>query len=327
MSKASAKRVSVFIPTYNGAETIAETIEAVLDQKLPAGYQLEFIIIDSGSSDSTIEIIKRYPTLSLVQIPNSEFSHGGTRQRAAEMTGGEFILFLSQDATPAHRNWLIHMLEPFFLDEKIGCVFGRQIPRPNEAVTIKREVATVFGQFGPEDALIIHRPQILGSDEEAMPSNNFFSDVNSAVRRDLLIGPVPFRKVKYAEDQALARDMFMQGYLKAYAPLGAVWHSNHYSVRKYFYRKFDEFLGLQKSINLKVKPSLRRLLLGWIKPTIADIKFVRKDGDYTKKQKLKWYMLSPLYNIGNRAGEYLAIKYLDNEKMQKKYSLEARSKI
>ena len=38
-------------------------------------------------------------------------------------------------------------------------------------------------------------------------SMHFFSDVNSAVRKSLLVGDVPFKNVKYAEDQSLAEDM------------------------------------------------------------------------------------------------------------------------
>ena len=55
---ARPKYISVFIPTYNGNKYIAESIEAILDQEIPNGYSLELIVIDSGSKDNTVSIIK-----------------------------------------------------------------------------------------------------------------------------------------------------------------------------------------------------------------------------------------------------------------------------
>lgn len=324
MSKASTKYISVFIPTYNGEKYLAESIEAIIHQQLPEGYELELLVTDSGSKDGSLDILKQYQQhLSLTLIPNSEFGHGKTRQKAAETARGEFILFLSQDATPAHYRWIINMIEPFFISDKVGCVFGRQHARPDAAATIKREVNGVFGSIVASDAIVIHRHQSLVDASTTNPINTFFSDVNSAVRRDLLIGDVPFRDLLYAEDQALAEDMQKHGYLKAYAPLGEVWHSNEYTIKEYFKRKFDEYIGLQESLSTVFVPSKRSLLLGWISPTIADYKFIRRDADYSLKSKLLWLAKSPFYNLAMQRGKYQASKYLSDPERRKAISLEA----
>lgn len=327
MSEKKNKFITVFIPTYNGAGNIAQTIEAVVNQELPENYNLELLIIDSGSTDGTLEIIDKYlKHVRLVQIPNKEFSHGGTRSKAAHLAKGEFILFLTQDATPTSYRWLINMIEPFFISERIGCVFGRQIPRPNAPPTIKREVSGVFGGIGAPDSLIIHRHNSLVDNKRTNALNSFFSDVNSAIRKDLLVGEVPFRDVNYAEDQSLAKDMQQKGYLKVYAPLGEVWHSNDYTAREYFRRKFDEYVGLYETVKYPLIASKRSLLLGWIKPTIADWKFVREDSDYSLWSKLVWTIEAPFYNLGLKAGQYFAAKSLSNPKFKEKYSLEKKSR-
>lgn len=327
MSNNSTKFISVFVPTFNGEKYLGECIEAVLNQELPTGYGLELIIIDSGSNDQTLDVLALYKDrLQLIQIPNSEFSHGGTRQRAAEIAKGEFILFLTQDATPTHYRWIINMIEPFFLSDKIGCVFGRQVPRPNAAATIKREVSSVFGGLGAADAIIIHRNRSLVDGVETNALNSFFSDVNSAVRRDLLTGSVPFRDIRYSEDQALAEDMQNKGYYKAYSPGGEVWHSNEYTAKEYFHRKFDEFIGLQESTGYNIPSSKRSLLLGWVRPTLHDWKFIRKDMDYGLWSKIVWFAESPFYNIANKAGMYYAVKSFHDDKARKKLSLENRTK-
>lgn len=325
MSNSSSKLISVFIPTFNGEKYLAETIEAVLAQDLPKGYELELLVTDSGSTDGTLSILEHYrDSLKLTKIPNSEFGHGKTRSQAARKAKGEFVLFLSQDATPTNYRWVISMLEPFFLSDKVGCVFGKQTPRPDVAASIKREVSSVFGAIGAMDSLVIHRDKSLVDEKATNPINTFFSDVNSAARRDLLVGKVPFRDVQYAEDQALAEDMQRAGYMKAYSPLGEVWHSNEYGVRDYYRRKFDEYIGLQESTKLTITPSMRSLLLGWIRPTIADYKFIRRDNDYGPKSKLLWYAKSPFYNVAVQMGKYRALKHFGDRSRREEISLEAR---
>jgi rhamnosyltransferase len=321
----SNKYISVFVPTYNGDQYLEELIHSVLAQQLPEGYSLEFLITDSGSRDNTLAILDKYRGKIIVdQIPNTDFGHGKTRQRAAERAKGEFMLFLSQDATPSHDRWLINMIEPFYLNPRVGCVFGRQRPRRNAAVTIKREVAGVFDPMGGWDSVVISRGKSLVDGLAENAFNNFFSDVNSAVRRDLLLGEVPFRDVAYAEDQALAGDMQSKGYLKAYSPKGEVIHSNEYTAKEYYHRKFDEYLGLQNSTGYVPIKSLRSLVLGWVRPTLADWKYIRHDSEYTMRSKLVWAVESPFYNFGLKAGQYMAAKYATDKRRQDLLSLEKR---
>lgn len=325
MSKNLNKIITVFIPTFNGEKYLTECIKAILSQQMPKGYKLELLIIDSGSKDETIEILNKFADhLRLIEIPNKEFTHGGTRDKAARLAKGEFILFLTQDATPSNDRWLINMVEPFWLNPQVGCVFGRQTPRVDTAPTIKREVATVFGALGSPDSIVIYRPKSLVDGNNTNAINTFFSDANSAVRRDLLIDKVPFRKVHYAEDQALSEDMQKNGYLKAYAPLGEVWHSNEYNAREYYQRKFDEFIGLYDSLGVIHPVTTKELLVGWIRPTLKDYQWINRDHSYSTKRKLFWIVQSPFYNIGATYGKFLASRNTTNMAMRQKISLEGK---
>ncbi len=51
-------KFSIVTPVYNGEKYIAETIESVLSQK--GDFEIEYIIMDGGSDDKTVEIIKKY---------------------------------------------------------------------------------------------------------------------------------------------------------------------------------------------------------------------------------------------------------------------------
>lgn len=327
MLKENKKYISVFIPTYNGEKYIASTLEALINQKLPQNYIIEILITDSGSKDKTLDILRTYKDYIILNIiPNKDYGHGKTRQRAAEMAKGEFILYLTQDATPTSQNWLLDMLEPFYLSDTIGCVFGKQIPRPDVAATIKREVSEVFNQFGPENAIMVHRKRSLIDSSTILNYNYFLSDVNAAYRRSLIIESFPFRDLNYAEDQAIAEDILNGNMLKAYSPKGAVWHSNEYSAKNYYHRKFDEYTGLIDTKVAKLVASKKELLIGWLKPTIKDWRFILKDKDYTFLSKIYWLAISPIYNINNFRGKYQAIINYHNVINREKLSLEAKSK-
>lgn len=87
------KHVSIIIPTYNGQDTIEETLRSVLAQT----YQnYEIIIIDDGSQDSTLEIVKHTaPSAKVIQQKNQGTM--AARQRGINSSAGEIIALLDQD--------------------------------------------------------------------------------------------------------------------------------------------------------------------------------------------------------------------------------------
>jgi rhamnosyltransferase len=311
--------VTIAIPTFNAEEFLEELLEAVSSQETKR--IVEILVIDSDSTDQTLEILRDHPKVKLHQIPNSEFGHGRTRNLAVELAKGEYVLFLTQDATPAHKYWLEAMVEPFELSDKVGAVVGKQIPRPDCAATIKREVFSVFKGLGPDDAITLHRRNAIT--EEMNLVNTFLSNTNSAVRKDIH-SKIPFRDVNYAEDQGLGVDLLEAGYYKAYAPLGSVNHSHNYGVKEYFRRKFDEYVGLKKTVGYTAHAGYKELFLGSAKSTLRDWMFLARDKQYNLAQKISNFLKAPFYNFGLR----LAIRAAANQKissnMHHKFSLESQ---
>lgn len=97
------KLVSVIIPTYNRQDTIKRAVDSVLGQTYAA---LEVIVVDDGSSDDTVDIIKRY-TDARVRLVCQE--HGGAdkaRNIGIRQSDGAYIAFQDSDD-----EWLPEKLE------------------------------------------------------------------------------------------------------------------------------------------------------------------------------------------------------------------------
>ncbi|HAG85072.1 MAG TPA: glycosyl transferase family A [Cyanobacteria bacterium UBA12227] len=86
--------ISVIIPVYNGENTIRETIVSVLNQTFS---DLEVIVINDGSQDSTLEIISsiRDSRLKVFSYPNA--NQAVSRNRGIALACGEYISFIDAD--------------------------------------------------------------------------------------------------------------------------------------------------------------------------------------------------------------------------------------
>jgi glycosyltransferase involved in cell wall biosynthesis len=86
-------RVSVIIPAYNAAATIAGTIDSVTGQTL---QDFEIICVDDGSTDATLSIIKQYgERVRLLEQANS--GPAAARNHGARNSSGEYLAFLDAD--------------------------------------------------------------------------------------------------------------------------------------------------------------------------------------------------------------------------------------
>ena len=58
-------KISVIVPNYNDASKLSECIRSLLDLNYPK-EKLEIIIVDNGSTDNSIQVIKKFPVRLLV---------------------------------------------------------------------------------------------------------------------------------------------------------------------------------------------------------------------------------------------------------------------
>ncbi|MEH2015434.1 glycosyltransferase family 2 protein [Nostoc sp.] len=88
-------KVSVIIPAYNTEAYIAKAIESALEQTLT---DIEVIVVDDGSSDKTVEVVKSFTDQRLKVIVNQQnLGVSAARNRALRAAQGEWIAVLDSD--------------------------------------------------------------------------------------------------------------------------------------------------------------------------------------------------------------------------------------
>src|SRR4051794_22528477 len=97
--------VSIAIPTLNGAADLERTLAAVARQTV----ECEVVVLDSSSVDGTRDVAARLGAVVHV-IPRADFGHGRARNRLMELSSGDRVAFLTQDAEPADERWLEALL-------------------------------------------------------------------------------------------------------------------------------------------------------------------------------------------------------------------------
>jgi len=87
-------RISIVTVVFNGAATIEDTIKSVFSQHYP---EIDYVIVDGGSTDGTVEIIKRYEAKISAWVSAPDNGIYDAMNKALDMVSGDFVLFLGCD--------------------------------------------------------------------------------------------------------------------------------------------------------------------------------------------------------------------------------------
>ncbi len=233
-------KVSVVVPTLDGGERLMEVLERVKAQALGAPF--EILVIDSGSTDGTLERIEADPRIMVHRIDKSEFGHGRTRNLGVELTSGDYVAFLTQDALPVGDNWLADLVIALDRYPMAAGALGRHVALPGADPFTKRDMDAHFRQF--LDLPLIHARDTdparwASGDVGWRQILHFYSDNSSILRRSVW-KEIPMRDVVYGEDQLFARDIVEAGYQKIYVPSSVVEHSHDYDADETYERARTE---------------------------------------------------------------------------------------
>jgi glycosyltransferase involved in cell wall biosynthesis/GT2 family glycosyltransferase len=273
--------VSAVIPVKDGERYLEELLGALVREGVD-----EVLVIDSGSTDRSVEIA-RSVGVDIIEVAPMAFGHGRTRNLAAESTSGDLICFLTQDATPVV-GWLSAYLEAFSLDKQVGAAFGPHLPRPGTSPMIARELEEFFAGFSPDG-----RPVV-----QSVGDATFLSNVNACYARGCW-QQVRFREVWYSEDQAFGADLLRAGWTKVYHPRAAVLHAHDYGFAEFMRRYFDEYRGLHGATGHIERFGLRATVRVARAHVAADRQWMRQRGMDTR-ETLGWTMRSAAHHGGRQ---------------------------
>jgi rhamnosyltransferase len=271
---------SVIILTKNNSKDVGICLKGVFDQELK---QFEVIVIDSGSSDGTVDIASTF-NVRVENINPTEFHHGRTRNLGASLAKGRFIVFLAPDAYPVGSTWLRNLIAPF-ADAEVAATYGRQIPK-HDTNPIEQ---FFLQQIYPETKKTYSRRDLDEGNPERIV---LLSDVCSALRKDVWETLRFDEKIIMSEDQEIARRILKEGLMIVYEPKCQVYHSHNYSLIDVFRRYFDSGESMTEIMKSTVSPSRSlgyafRLLKGSIIFALQN----------QTERKLYWVIYSFAYNF------------------------------
>src|SRR5262249_49686722 len=117
---------SVVVCSYNGANTIEETLTALEQLNYP---DHEVIVVDDGSTDATASIARKH-SVQLIQIENKGLSNA--RNVGMRAATGDIIAYIDDDAYP-DPDWL-RFLAASFLTSKNAAIGGPNLAPPGDGL-------------------------------------------------------------------------------------------------------------------------------------------------------------------------------------------------
>lgn len=234
--------VSIIIPVKNGLPYFRDVCAALKTQIYDA--PIEVICIDSGSKDGSDQIALDHG-FRLVRIPSAEFGHGRSRNKAASLATGEYLVFLTHDAIPNDPHWLAQLVAPMRHDPDVAGVFSRHIAHEGADPFITWELQEHFRGLGNFALVQITDRARYDSDLGLRQVYHYYSDNASAMPRRIW-ETHPYPDVQFAEDQIWAKTIVEAGYKKAFAIGSVVRHSHAFGPWATLRRSFDESRAFNK---------------------------------------------------------------------------------
>lgn len=289
--------ITIIILTLNGSIFLEHILKSISCQSNNLTY--EIIIIDSGSTDKTIEIAQKN-NISHYRIDHGDFNYGLTKNFAVHISRSKYCVFLSQDAIPLNDKWLQNLINPLINDDNIAGTFSRQIVNPNIGCNSLEEI-NINNSFPLLDK--IYTKNDIGK--------LVFSNVSSSIRRNLLI-KFPFKNVPFAEDKIWANEIIQHGYKLKYVTESIVLHSHNHNLMVTLKKAIDNgavrriFSGfnfsLKSFLNKTINPIGIYLLYKRYKESFLSLEYSKKDSF------AKYYLFYSINSIGGIIGTKITYK-------------------
>lgn len=208
-------KASVIVRTKDSANIISQTLKALYSQTFK---DFELVVVDSGSSDNTLELIKNYKH-RLIEVKPEDYQPGVVLNGAIETCSSEYIVFLNSDTVMLTKNCLGNLLKEL---ECSDAAYARQVARPEAHSWVRRDYDISF----PKD--------------KKQPFWMHFSLPLACMKKSAW-NRLPFYTQAWAsEDTKWGYEAKQLGLKISYANEAIVMHSHNYTLKQLFNRRYVE---------------------------------------------------------------------------------------
>ncbi len=138
------KRPLIFcvVPNWNGKGYLDECLASLLAQSEP----MRVVVVDNGSTDGSLELIKKYKSVNLISLDRNYGFAGGVNRgiEYAIQQGGKFVALFNNDAV-ADKNWLYELVKGLEQNNKIGISTGKLVSRDKTFYDSTGDLYTTWG--------------------------------------------------------------------------------------------------------------------------------------------------------------------------------------
>jgi len=254
MNKKNQPQCSIVIRAFNEGKHIGRLLEGIRQQTIK---DVQVILIDSGSTDDTVQIAESFGT-EIVSISPQEFTFGRSLNRGISVAQADFVIIVSAHCYPVFPDWLEQLLNPF-KDDQVALSYGKQ----KGGGTNKYSEHQFFRKFFPD----ISMPR---------QSQPYSHNANAAIRRSIWEIHPYNENLTGLEDLAWSSWLLQEGYAISYVAEAEVIHLHEEGPGQTYNRYMREAVAL-KQILPESHFSLWNFLRLWTSSTVSDILTARRE--------------------------------------------------
>ena len=265
--------ISIIIRTLNEERYLGELLTSI-ESQLIDNFDVEVVIVDSGSTDQTL-VIAELHKCNIVRIKPTDFTFGYALNLGCEHANGEYLVIVSGHCIPKDKMWLQNLIMPL-MSGKAVYSYGRQLPGEVTKFSEKR----VFDKYFPEISAI---PQL----------HSYVNNANAAILKETWLLHQFHETLTGLEDIELATRLQEQELNIAYVAEAAVYHLHDETWTQVERRYYREAMALQEfSPNLRMGPIMAVYFA--VTAIVGDMTSLFKSGKYsvsdlTKILKYRWH--------------------------------------